>query len=123
MKKQWKQAAAVMMAASMAAGLAGCGGGSETKETQAGKNETAAAGETTAQAEFSYPMEKGEAIQYWVETTPSVTANFANLGDTPFAKGLIENTGVDVEFLQPPQGQVKEQFSLCLLYTSPSPRD
>lgn len=60
-EKQWKQAAAVMMAASMAAGLAGCGGGNETKETQAGKSETAAAGETTAQAEpseFSYPMEK-----------------------------------------------------------------
>lgn len=118
MKKQWKQAAAMMMAASMAAGLAGCGGGNETKETQAEKSETAAAaGETTAQAEqseFSYPMEKGEALEYWLEPTATVTANFANLGDTPFAKGLMENTGVDVEFLQPPQGQGKEQFSLII---------
>ena len=118
MKKQWKQAAAMMMAASMAAGLAGCGGGNETKETQAEKSETAAAaGETTAQAEqseFSYPMEKGEALEYWLEPTTTVTANFANLGDTPFAKGLMENTGVDVEFLQPPQGQGKEQFSLII---------
>lgn len=115
MKRQLKKATALVMAASIAAGLTGCGGG-KTEETQVPK-ETAAAGETVAAGEakeFSYPMEKGEPIQYWVEPTNTVTANFANLGDTPFAKGLMENTGVDIEFLQPPQGQGKEQFSLII---------
>lgn len=59
-------------------------------------------------------MEKGDPLKYWVETTTTVSANFANLGDTPFAKGLMENTGIDIEFLQPPQGQNKEQFSLII---------
>lgn len=108
------------MTAAMTASLAGCGGGETAATTTAAaesKNaeSTAASNtETEAAAEFSYPMEAGEPLQYWVETTTTVSANYANLGDTPFAKGLMENTGVDIEFLQPPQGQQKEQFSLII---------
>ena len=119
MKKELKRTAALVMAASMAAGLAGCGGSQPTETAAAAKaeakgQETTAATTEPAAAEFSYPMEKGDPLQYWVETTTTVSANFANLGDTPFAKGLMENTGIDIEFLQPPQGQQKEQFSLIV---------
>ena len=108
------------MTAVMTTGLAGCGGGETAATTTAaaeskGAESSAASNtETEAAAEFSYPMEAGEPLQYWVETTTTVSANYANLGDTPFAKGLMENTGVDIEFLQPPQGQQKEQFSLII---------
>ena len=116
-----KKVLAVLLGGCMAAGLlAGCGGGETAATTTAaaeskGAESSAASNtETEAAAEFSYPMEAGEPLQYWVETTTTVSANYANLGDTPFAKGLMENTGVDIEFLQPPQGQQKEQFSLII---------
>jgi putative aldouronate transport system substrate-binding protein len=81
-----------------------------TKESQTAEN----SGSNAEVKEFSYPMEKGDALTYWLATTNTVTANFANLGDSPFAKGLMKNTGVDIEFLQPPQGQENEQFSLII---------
>ena len=107
MRKQsyWKRTAAVVMVASMAAGLAGCGKKQDAETSVAASTEAKAEGESAAApADFSYPMAKGEPLQYWLPPTTTVTANFANLGDTPFAKGLMENTGIDIEFLQPPQG-------------------
>lgn len=114
-----KHAAAAAMAASMIVSLVACGQKqeAETSAPAAEKTEAKSEGEsggTAAPAEFSYPMAEGETLQYWLQPTTTVTANFASLGDTPFAKGLMENTGINVEFLQPPQGQDKEQFSLII---------
>ena len=115
-----KRKCALLMAAAMAAtSLAGCGGsgGSQTAETTKAP-ETTAAGETAGtvetSAEFTYPMAAGDKLQYWCELTTTVSANYANLGDTPFGQGWQKNTGVEIEFLHPPTGQQKEQFSLIL---------
>jgi putative aldouronate transport system substrate-binding protein len=43
-----------------------------------------------------------------------VSANYSNLGDTPFGKGLMERTGVTIEFLHPPAGGTAEQFNLII---------
>lgn len=107
-----------MLAAAMtAASVTGCGGGGE--KAPAGEQTTAAleteAGlENAAPEEFTYPMEKGDKLTYWAELTTNVSINWSNLGDTPFGKGLMENTGAEIEFLHPPAGQTKEQFSLIL---------
>ncbi len=108
---------AIAMAAVSAAGCSGPGGSTTTETTKAATSETtAAAGETApaAPAEFSYPMAAGEKLQYWCELTTTVSANFSNLGDTPFGQGWQKNTGAEIEFLHPPTGQMKEQFSLIL---------
>lgn len=115
-----KKGLSVLLAASMtAASLAGCGGGTS-------ESTTAAAGTTAAQTEagtlateaaaeeFSYPMEAGDKLTYWAQLSTTVSPNFSNLGDTPFAKNWMEKTGVDIEFMHPPAGQIKEQFSLIL---------
>lgn len=116
-----KRGLSLLLTAVMAAGtLAGCGGSAkQTAETTPGAaaETTAAAGETEtkeAAKDFSYPMEKGDKLQYWCELTSTVSSNYANLGDTPFGKGLMERTGADIEFLHPPAGQIKEQFSLIM---------
>ena len=89
MKKQVKRGIALAMTAAMTASLAGCGGGETAATTTAaaeskGAESSAASNtETEAAAEFSYPMEAGEPLQYWVETTTTVSTNYANLGDTP----------------------------------------
>ncbi len=109
----------LLLTAAMTAGmLAGCGGGSQPTETAtaaAGGAETAAAGGAAENAaDFSYPMGAGDQLQYWCELTTTVSANYANLGESPFGKGWMERTGVDIQFMHPPTGQLKEQFSLIL---------
>lgn len=113
-----KKGLSILLTAALAAGVfSGCGGAqTETDKTEASKETTAAkAGETAGEPkEFSYPMGAGDQLQYWCELTTTVSANYANLGDTPFGKGWSERTGVDIEFLHPPTGQLREQFSLIL---------
>ena len=107
-----------MAVAAAVAGVAGCtGSGSSTQTTAAGTAAAAAemAGQTQEDAEtFSYPMAAGEPLQYWCELTTTVSANYSNLGDTPFGQGWQQHTGAEIVFLHPPAGQQKEQFSLML---------
>lgn len=111
MKK--RAAALILAAAAGAAVLTGCGGGADTKTEN--QKEIGGSGQAAASPEdFSYPMEAGDPLTYWADLQTTVSANYSNLGDTPFAKGLQERTGVDIEFMHPPLGQIKEQFSLIL---------
>lgn len=120
-----KKSLSLLLAAAMAAGtLAGCGNAKPAAETGtagAGAAETTAGGSAAAgteasepAGEFSYPMAEGGKLQYWCDLTTTVSANYANLGESPFGKGWMERTGVDIQFLHPPTGQLKEQFSLIL---------
>lgn len=120
-----KRACALLMATVMAAGaVTGCGSSENTGSGGgAGEATTAAAtqasegnkeGAAAVPEEFSYPMAAGDKLQYWCDLTTTVSANYANLGDTPFGQGWQSNTGVEIEFLHPPTGQMKEQFSLIL---------
>lgn len=95
--------------------LAGCGGKQTTETNVAAVQEgQTTAGADQAPGEFSYPMAGSPEFSYWTELTTTVSANFSNLGDTPFAKGWTASTGANIEFLHPPIGQLKEQFSLIL---------
>ncbi|MCI8951236.1 MAG: extracellular solute-binding protein [Lachnospiraceae bacterium] len=95
-----KKRTILLLAAALSALMTGCSGSTnETSETTASETVSAAS---------------GEKLQYWCELTTTVSANYSNLGDTPFGKGLQEKTGVEIEFLHPPTGQLKEQFSLIL---------
>lgn len=106
-----KRNMALLMAAAMTAtAVTGCGG-SKPAETAPATN---TAGETASPEDFSYPMAEGDTLQYWCDLTTTVSANYANLGDTPFGQQWQENTGAKIEFLHPPTGQIKEQFSLIL---------
>lgn len=86
-----------LMAASLAAvSLAGCGA------SAAGSKEADGAGASD------------KPLVYWAELNNNVSANYTNLGETPFAKAWQDKTGVQVEFQHPPANQGKEQFSLLL---------
>ncbi len=122
MKK--RQLASLLLAtATVAASIAGCGSSNNassnapaaTTATTAAAGETQAAGAPpAAQAEISYNMGAGDTLSYWCDLTTTVSANYSNLGEAPFGQGWQERTGVDIEFLHPPTGQMKEQFSLIL---------
>lgn len=99
-------------AAALMSAVTGCGG----EVTADPQTASAVPSQTQAksQTEFSYPMAPGDKLTYWAELQGTVSPNFANLGDTPFAKVWMSKTGVDIEFMHPPAGQAKEQFSLIL---------
>ncbi len=99
--------------------LVGCSSqpSSSNQSTQTTQTpETVSQSESVASesGEFSYPMEATDKIVYWTNLNPNVSANYTNLGETPFGKALMEQTGVQIEFQHPPTGQENEQFSLIL---------
>ena len=88
MKKRWYVGSlAAIMAAAM---LSGCGGG-----------EQASSGE-------------GEKLTCWMPLTSNAAMLVSNYGETALAQELIKRTGVDIEFVHPPQGQESEKFSIIV---------
>ena len=117
MKK--RKVLAVMLAAMMLVGsLAACNGKSETPDNAATDN--AATGETTDNAATEsdngevYPFQRDAKITYWLDLNTNISPNYVNLGDTPFAQGLMERVGIEVDYQHPPSGMAEENFSLMI---------
>ena len=55
-----------------------------------------------------------DALTYWRELPAASSAIVTNLGDTPFAKKLQEETGTKIVYQHPPQGQSEEKFNLLI---------
>lgn len=112
--KKSNKVLALLTAVSLYAGLlAGCGGSASSASSSAAGSSTAADSANAATEEFSYPM-SGKELTYWCELNTNVSANYTNMGDTPFGQGLMERTGVTITYLHPPTGQLNEQFNLIL---------
>lgn len=118
-----KKIAALTMAMVMAGTtLAGCGGSKTTSEpataagtTTAASSETtggAAAGETTAAASDK-PYE-GVTLTWWTKLNANVSTTYPNLGDTPWAKYVEEQTGIHIDFIHPTSGSEDEEFSILV---------
>ena len=105
--------------------LAGCGGAKKQESVQntpaaesSSQTEASSASQTAEENNstdgFTYPLADGSKLTYWAELNQNVSANYVNLGDTPFAQAWMEQTGVEIDFQHPPVNQGKEQFSLLL---------
>ncbi|MDR2101920.1 MAG: extracellular solute-binding protein [Treponema sp.] len=80
-------------------GSTGAGGGQPASTTPVG----------------SYPIKTDVALDYWLSLNTNVSPNYSNLGETPFAKGLQERTGVKINYLHPPTGSTAAQEQLNLM--------
>lgn len=112
-----KRTLAVLCSTALAVGmLSGCFSGADSKKKTQASAATAneSTGEPETAGEFSYPMAEGETLTWWKELNSQVALEFTSMTDTPLAKGLMERTGVQIEFQHPPAGQAKEQFGLLL---------
>lgn len=58
--------------------------------------------------------DEGGKLTYWLPLTSNAAMLVSNYGDTALAKELIKQTGIDVEFVHPPQGQESEKFSIIV---------
>lgn len=92
----------------MSTGLVGCSNDSKQTSSQSTTNDGA-----MTEAFTGYPIKTDETITYWGNLSIAST-DYTSLNDTPFGKGLVKNTGVNVDFQHPPKGQEQEQFSLIL---------
>ena len=55
-----------------------------------------------------------EKLTCWLPLTSNAAMLVSNYGETALAKELIKKTGVNVEFVHPPQGQESEKFSIIV---------
>lgn len=56
----------------------------------------------------------GTTLTWYTTLNGNVSDNFANLGDTPWAKYVEEQTGITIEFQHPTQGSEAEEFAVML---------
>ena len=52
-------------------------------------------------------------LTYWMPLGQNVSANFTNMGLTPYGRALQERTGIQVEYIHP-SGNATEQFNLII---------
>lgn len=116
MSKKWlKVSALVISTALLATTFIGCGKKEDTsKATTSAAASSAAASTAAASAEFTYPMNSTATLKYWVEINSNVSGKSSNLGDTPFAKGLAERTGIKVEYIHPASNSAKETLNILI---------
>ena len=88
--------------------LAGCGSSGGN-----GSDEIAEGSPVILNGDAIYPVQCDDTLKYWVGLDPGVSQVVENLGDTPLAKKLEEDTGVKIEYIHP-SGNGAEQFQLLL---------
>lgn len=117
-----RRAAALGLAAAMLT-LTGCGGGGqETQTTTAGAAEATTAGAAaegteagdaadTAETDKPYA---GTKLTWWTKLNANVSSTYPNLGDTPWAQYVQEQTGIEIEFIHPTVGSENEEFAIMV---------
>ena len=65
-------------------------------------------------SDVSYPLENGGKVTWWVELNANVSYSSPDMNSLPYTKALIEQTGVQIEFIHPATGQGQEQFNLMV---------
>lgn len=119
MNKKFVKLSSLLITTSIIASLfTGCGNSSKSADSSTdssmdSKSDTTIA--TTQQtSEASYPLKTDVKLKYLGGLNWNVSANFKNLGDTPFAKELEKKTGIKVEYIHPAAGQEKDSINLLI---------
>lgn len=119
MKRKGFQFVAILTAVLML--CAGCGqekdgaAGSSESSTTAQMSGSSTVGTDEGESEaFTYPLDTDAKLTWWVTLNVNVSSTSKSMNDTRFAEALIEQTGVDIEFIHPAQGQEGEQFNLLI---------
>ena len=98
---RWERAAVCFLAAVMAAGMVtGCTGSKSGKTT-----------EIKTGADFSYPIETDEKLQYWYV---DYTAGKVKREEAPLWQEIAAQTGVEVSYIPVSPSVAQEQFNLLL---------
>ncbi len=91
-----------------------CTGKSGTSNQAADKPAASTASKASETSGVVYPIKGAPKLTYWLPLSGDVSRKVKSLNDTMFAKGLIERTGIQVQFTHPAMGQEKETFNLLV---------
>ncbi len=61
-----------------------------------------------------YPVQCEDTLTVWGPMQASLLTKVTNFGETPYAIGLEERTGVKIEYIHPAGGNIEEQLNLLL---------
>jgi putative aldouronate transport system substrate-binding protein len=108
MNKRFLRLGSLIISTALAASaLAGCG-----KSTTTPSSSVSPSASAQTDSKTTYPLKTDVKLTYWSPINPNVSANYKNMGDTPYAKELEKKTGVKVEYLHPAVGQEGNQFNV-----------
>ena len=121
MKKTFKQLLGLTLSAAMVIGMAGCGNDTPTNNTEtqvvSKETETTQAKESETQVVeegITYPLDTDESITFWTHRAV-VNDEYADYTESPYHTGLMERTGVNIEFMFPQKGQNQnEAYNLLM---------
>ncbi len=82
--------------------ISGCGGKTDSAVTK------------IEPGEITYPIQTDATLKYWVRLSPALGTSVKNFGETPFAKKMMEDTGIKIEYQHPAQGQEQEVLNLLI---------
>ena len=101
--KSFKKCILYLLAVLILMSFSGCGNKTETS-----------GGQVSGQYGDSYPLEGSPKITYWMQLNSALLNTDSEMATTPFAQGLQEETGIEIEFIHPSPQQVGEQFNIML---------
>lgn len=102
MNKKLKRAMACVLGAAMLMSCAAC------------QNKNVSSDDADYLKTANYPLETDTMLTYWMPLHANVSASATEMGDTPYAEGLEEKTGVHVKYIHPVAGQETESLNLLL---------
>ena len=129
MMKKKKKNLSLILAVSMSIGLlAGCGSSGRDEQSAANPAQSESVqkeeGETSAQGttryprnEQGYPDLQGETITIWHAMIPTNTQATSDLGEYQVIKDLEEKFNCNLEFIHPPVGQERDNFTIMMADT------
>lgn len=56
----------------------------------------------------------GTKLTWWTKLNANVSTTYPNLGDTPWAKYVQEQTGIEIQFIHPTVGSEAEKFAIMI---------
>ena len=85
----------------------------------AGNKEAAASTSSSSASATTTPKDPnkpyaGTKLTWWTKPNANVTTVYANLGETPWAKYVMEQTGIEIEFIHPTAGSEAEKFAIMV---------
>ncbi|MBE7035491.1 MAG: extracellular solute-binding protein [Ruminococcaceae bacterium] len=105
MKSTTKKWLAGILAGMMVLSLAACG----PKETLVSSGSP-----VTYPEDGIYPVSCEDVLTTWGPMQAVLSTKVSNFADTEYAKGLVERTGITVEYIHPAAGNIEEQLNLLL---------
>ena len=129
MRKQWiTKTCCTLLAGIMILGLTACGNSGQestvldekqSSVTSDEKQETSTSTQVQKTEEIesgiSYPLETSDELSMWCGNLMTVHADYQSWEESPFHSGLVEKTGVTIDWQYPTQGaDVKQAYNLLL---------